>query len=181
MPTWTPIGSDVLGAIHLANTRGGFEPQRGHNFELLITPPGGEGNGDLLLKSVETSLAISHNSEPLALPYMNETIYIAGRPLYAPGAVVYRDMVDEDVYGIIERWYRLCYDVDSSEIGFAMDYKAMGTLIMMDVKGGHLRQWDLIGLWPQDISAESPSHMSGDIFRLNVTFQYDKAKPVFAY
>lgn len=179
MPFWKPIGSELLGAIHLADSRGGFEPQRGHNFELIITPP--VGDAEILFKSVETSLAISHNSEPLALPYMNETIYIAGRPLYAPGAVVYRDMVDKEVYATIEAWYRLIYDVETSQIGFAADYKTMASLILYDVKGGHLRQWDLIGIWPQDISAESPSHMSGDIYRLNVTFQFDKAKPLFAY
>ena len=179
MPFWKPVGSDLLGAIHLANSRGGFEPQRGHNFELVITPP--TGDAEILFKSVETAAAISHNSEPLAIPYMNETVYIAGRPLYAPGAVVYRDMVDKQVWSTIEAWYRSIYDVETSEIGFAADYKAGGTLILYDVKGNNIREWDLIGLWPQDISSEAPSHMSGDIFRINVTFQYDKAKPLFAY
>lgn len=178
MPYWEPIGSDLLGAKHIANQSGGYEPQRGHNFELLLTIPGG-GDANILLKSVETSLGISHNSEPLALPYMNETVYIAGRPLYAPGAVVYRDMVNMGVYTMIEGWYQLVYNAYTSEIGYAADYKSMGTLTMYDVKGLIQRSWELIGIWPQDISQEAPSHVNGDIMRLNVTFQFDKAVPLF--
>ena len=73
MPFWEPVGSEFIGAKHLANSAGGYEPQRGHNFELLITVPGG-GDAEVLLRSVETSLGISHNSEPLPLPYMNEKV-----------------------------------------------------------------------------------------------------------
>lgn len=177
MPYWEPIGSDLLGAKHIANPGGGFEPQRGHNFELLIAVP--NGDAEILLKSVETSLGISHNSEPLALPYMNETVYIAGRPLYAPGPVVYRDMVNMGVYGMIESWYNLVYNPLTSEIGYAADYKSMGTLTMYDVKGLIQRSWELIGIWPQDVSQEAPSAVNGDIMRLNVTFQFDKAVPLF--
>lgn len=179
MPVWEPIGDDTLGAKHIANPGGGYEPQRGHNFELWITIPGGDA--EIVMKSVETSLGISHSSEPLQLPYMNEYVYIAGRPLWAPGTVVYRDMVNMDTYAMIEGWYKSVYSVFTSQIGYAMDYKSIGTLIMMDVKGQNLREWDLIGIWPQDISQEAPSHMNGDIMRLNVTFQYDKAVPLFAY
>jgi hypothetical protein len=177
MPYWEPIGSDLLGAKHIANPGGGYEPQRGHNFELLISPPAGDA--EILLKSVETSLGISHNSEPLQLPYMNETVYIAGRPLYAPGPVVYRDMVNMGIYATIEAWYNLVYNPLTSEIGYASDYKSMGTLTMYDTKGTLSRSWELIGIWPQDISQEAPSHVNGDIMRLNVTFQFDKAVPLF--
>jgi hypothetical protein len=180
MPSWVPIGGDLLSAKHIANQMNRYEPQRAANFELLISPPGGV-SGDILLKSVETSLAISHSSEPIALPYMNETVFIAGRPMYAPGSVSYRDMVTEAVWETIERWYSKIYNVESSEIGFASEYKSMGTLTMYDVKGGHSRSWELIGIWPQDISSETPSYVGGDIFRVNVTFHYDKAKPTFAY
>jgi hypothetical protein len=180
MPYWEPIGSDLLGAKHIANSGGGYEPQRGHNFELLIWVPGGVGDAEIMLKSVETSLGISHNSEPLPLPYMNETVYIAGRPLYAPGPVVYRDMVNMHVYSMIESWYNLVYNPLTSIIGYAADYKSMGTLTMYDVKGDFARSWDLIGIWPQDVSQEAPSHVNGDIMRLNVTFQFDKAIPRFA-
>lgn len=178
MPFWEPVGSEFIGAKHLANSAGGYEPQRGHNFELLITVPGG-GDAEVLLRSVETSLGISHNSEPLPLPYMNETVYIAGRPLYAPGPVVYRDMVDVGTYNMLERWYNLVYNPISSEIGYAADYKSMGQLSMYDVKGQRERVWELIGIWPQDISQEAPSHVNGDIMRINVTFQFDKAVPYF--
>jgi len=173
MPIWEPIGSDLLGAKHIANPGGGYEPQRSHNFTLLIDIPG--GNADVLLKSVETSFGVSHNSEPLQLPYMNETVYIAGRPLYAPGAVVYRDMVNTNVYHALENWYDLVYDARTSIIGWAADYKSMATLSMWDTKGNIERQWELIGIWPQDITQEPPSHVNGDIMRINVTFQFDKA------
>ena len=177
MPVWEPIGSDLLGAKHIASPGGLFEPQRGHNFELLILVPGGDA--EILLKSVETSLGISHNSEPLPLPYMNETVYIAGRPLYAPGPVVYRDFVDMGTYSMLEGWYNIIYNPITSEIGYAGEYKSMGTLSMFDVKGQRERYWELIGIWPQDISQESPSHVNGDIMRINVTFQFDKAVPHF--
>ncbi len=178
MPTWTPVGSDVIGNLHIANPAGGFEPQRGHNFELQISPPG--GNDDILLRSVETAFAISHNSDPIQIPYMNEVVYIAGRPNYAPGAVVYRDFVDVEVYATLERWYRLIYNVETSEIGYAADYKSGATLTMFDVKGTRPRSWEIIGIWPQDISQEPASHQSTDITRINVTFQFDKANPLFA-
>lgn len=179
MPTWSPVGSDLLGAVHLAS-RKGFEPQRSHAFELLVSIPSG-GDEQVLLKTVETAMSISHNSEPLALPYMNETIYIAGRPMYAPGAVVFRDMVDEPVYALLEAWYSLIYNAETSEIGFAQEYKSMATLTMYDTKGGSERSWDMIGIWPQDLSSEAFSYMNSDIFRINITFQYDKAIPRFAY
>jgi len=177
MPFWEPVGSDFIGAKHIAAPGGGFEPQRGHNFELLILVP--SGDAEILLKSVETSLGISHNSEPLPLPYMNETVYIAGRPLYAPGPVVYRDFIKEGTYQLLESWYNLVYNPRTSEIGYATDYKSMGTLSMYDVKGQFERSWDLVGIWPQDISQEAPSHVNGDIMRVNVTFQFDKAVPNF--
>jgi hypothetical protein len=180
MPFWEPIGSDLLGAKHIANSGGGYEPQRGHNFELLVTVP--TGDAEILLKSVETSLGVSHNSEPLPLPYMNETVYIAGRPLYAPGPVVYRDMVNMGTYAILEAWYNLVYNPITSEIGYAQDYKSMATLTLYDVKGNFERSWDLIGIWPQDISQEAPSppsHVNGDIMRINATFQFDKAVAQF--
>lgn len=182
MPVWRsiPEGENAfLSAKHLADQAGRYEPQRGHSFELLIMPP--VGDAEVLLKSVEAAIPVSHMSEPLQLSYMNEHIYIAGRPTYAPGAVTYRDMVTEPVYEIMELWYQRVYDVTTAKIGFAADYKSMGTLTLYDVKGGNPRSWELIGLWPQDISAEPPNHMASDIMRLNVTFQYDKAWPLFAY
>lgn len=182
MPVWRSVpdgASAFLSAKHLADQAGRYEPQRSHNFELLITPP--SGDAEVLLKSAEMAMAVSHNSEPLQLPYMNETIYIAGRPMYTPGSVTFRDMVTEPVYEILEDWYRFVYDVTTAKIGFAQDYKSMATLTLYDVKGGNAREWQLIGFWPQDISPEPPSHMGGDIMRLNCTFYYDKAWPLFAY
>lgn len=177
MPSWQPYGDDVLGAKHLANQAGGFEPQREHNFELLITPP--IGDGQVLLKSVETGFAPSHSSEPLMLPYMNEIVYVAGRPMYAPGTVTFRDFVDQVTYQTIEAWCNLIYDPVTSVIGFASEYKSMATLTLMDTKGSRFREWDIQGLWPQDITPNMPTMMGGDIWRLNVNFQYDKAIPKF--
>ena len=177
MPSWQPYGSDVIGAKHLANSAGGFEPQREHNFEILLTPP--VGDGQVLLKSVETGFAPSHSSEPLMLPYMNEIVYVAGRPMYAPGTITFRDFVDQVTYSLLESWYKLVYDPYTSIIGFASDYKGAGTLTLMDCKGLRPRQWDIVGIWPQDITPNMPTHMGGDVWRVNVNFQYDKAVPKF--
>ena len=178
MPYWEPVGSDMLGAKHIAGPGGQFEPQRAHNFELLVSVPGAAG-ADILMKSVETSFGVSHNSEPLQLPYMNEYSYIAARPTYAPGPVVYRDFVNMDVYSALERWSTLVYNPLTSLIGYASDYKSMATLSLYDVKGELERAWEIIGIWPQDISPEGPSHVNSDIIRINVTFQFDKAVPMF--
>ena len=177
MPGWTPYGSNVIGAIHLANSSGNYEPQREHNFEILITPP--VGDSQILLKSVETGFAPSHSSEPLQLPYMNETVYVAGRPMYAPGAIMFRDFVDTKTYSILEAWYQRVYDPMTSEIGYAMEYKAMATVTLMDVKGQRERAWDIVGIWPQDITPNMPTHTGGDYWRVNVNFQYDKAVAKF--
>ena len=165
-----------MGAGHMASQGGGYEPLRSFDFELQLYGVPGQ---DILKLSVDSFTPSGMSNDPIAVPYLNQVIYVAGQGKASTASVVVRDMVDQDVWGNILQWQKMVQDPDTMDIGLASTYKKQGDLVMLGPDGSGEKHYRMEGIWPTDVKAERVSYKGGDLFNITVTLSVDKCQAQF--
>ena len=129
---------ELLSADHIGNAAGGFEPQRTNNFEIRITPPG--GNADILQLSIKAFPLPKQETSVIEIPYGNELRKVAGRTTYANLEATFHDYVDQQTLQELNEWRKLVYDPATGNVGLAWRYKVEGTLVMFAPDGSFERE-----------------------------------------
>jgi hypothetical protein len=161
-----------LSAKNLAAQSGGYEPQRQSNWEFAVAL----ANQELIKLSAVTFTLPNESSEDVALPYGNETRYVAGKTMFDQATLDLRDFVDKDTRKAIVDWRKEVYDPDSGRIGLARDYKKDATLTLYGPDGTMERKCKLQGCWPMAVNHGQADHSSSDVVLISVTLRYDIAK-----
>lgn len=160
--------------------QGNYEPQRQNNWYFEVTPPI-DGGGDSR-KAIELALDIgflpNESNEPIEVHFVNEKVYIAGKPAYEAGTLTLKDYVDIPVMQAIAAWRQKVYNPLTGAIGLAKDYKVDGSIVLFAGDRTYRREWILRGCWPQAVNYGGTLDMSAsDINKIEITLQYDKAIP----
>lgn len=166
-----------MGADFLAQANGLFEPQRQNNWALEIAL----GNADderVIRLSLESFQLPNESNNEVAVPYQNETKYVAGKASYATSMLVLKDFVDIGTAAAVVNWRRLVYDPVTSRVGLARDYKRRATAILLGPDGTHERKWQYLGMWPQAVEYGSLNMAQGEKVTISVTLRFDKAIPL---
>jgi hypothetical protein len=87
--------------------------------------------------------------EQLKIRHFNAETKIAGKAEFEDVQITIRDVVDPDMFALIQAWQKRVFDVQSKSLGFASDYKEMGFAYIYDSTGGDVRSYTLQGLWPK--------------------------------
>ena len=176
-----------LAADHLAATTGGYEPQRRNHYQLVLGLDQlgfGADEDELITLSVVRAFLPNEGNEEIAIPWKNETQYVAGRRTLESGTVAVRDFVDKRTAEIIYQWRSRVYDPFSGGVGYAIDYKVDADLLLTGPDGAEFhdneRYWKLLGCWPQAINPGELNDESNEIVTLELTLRFDKAVAEFA-
>ena len=116
--------------------------------------------------------------EELELNFLNEKVYISGKPTWETITVTMIDVKENDP---LHQWFLDVYDYNkgldgTAEMGDpAEEYKKTGTLTMFDGHGATLEKWTLRQMWPQSINWGDLDYSSSETQDIEVTMRYDGA------
>lgn len=176
--------SVILAATALANQRGNFSPQHVNNWTVEIHGLAG-GAGGILTGRDSLSFALSRGFLPtvgvdeVAIPFGNETVYVAGRARYEGGTLEVRDYVDVDIQEILKSWYALVYggvDGNWGIVGVPSAYKRLADLLLCAPDGTSQRSWRLEGLWPVQMNFGALDMASSEQVQVAISLRYDRAQ-----
>lgn len=177
-----------LAADHLAARPGGYEPQRRNHYQLTLGLDQiglGADADELVTLSVVRAFLPNEGNEEIAIPWKNETQYVAGRRTLESGTVAVRDFVDKRTAEYIYKWRQKVYDPMTGAVGYAVDYKVNADLIITGPDGKKKKEfgdrvYKLIGCWPQAVNPGELNDESNEIVVLELTLRFDKAVAEFA-
>lgn len=180
--------SVILAATALANGNGNFSPQHVNNWTVEVYELQGEGVGSILSGKDNLTLALSRGFMPtvgvdeVAIPYGNETVYVAGRARYEGGTIEVRDYVDADIQNILTAWYSRVYigvtggrSNQWGKVGVPKNYKRNASILLSAPDGTSERKWSLEGLWPVQMNFGNLDMASSEIVQVAISMRYDRA------
>lgn len=163
-----------------------YEPQRSNHFEAFIYLPTSLTNGDAD-KATELSkyitLAVTQfslptiSTSPLTIPYGNTSIKLAGGAQFSSAnSLTCTDYIGADIEGIFYSWQNIVYNPETSQMGWAYNYKTKAQVVEYAGDGSCVASWILEGVWPQEVSyGNSLSKDSGSLKQITATLSYDVA------
>lgn len=89
--------------------------------------------------------------EKLEIRHFNGVTYIAGKATIEEGSLKIRDVIDPDTYMALKQWRNRVFNSETSEMGYASEYKQIGYAHRYDSKGVRARTFELHGLWPTKV------------------------------
>lgn len=168
-------------ADQLGQQAGLFEPQRQSSFAIELHLEGvGVYNPLTFQIALQSSNLPTMTIEEVELNLWNVKRYVAGKATYESIPLVCKDMVDVGIAHTLDAWQRQVYDPRTDQIGLARFYKKTANLIMFAANGYYIRNWTLIGCWPQSINHGALDMSSSEPVQIEATLRYDKAIPNLA-
>lgn len=164
----------TLDARHLAPAGGGYAPQFTFDFEIQFT-----GLGDEVALAVENAFVPEGSNEEIELNFGNEKVWVAGKALWEPGAISFKDFVDIGVRDRIIEWRQLVYNPRTGLINLPSMYKKMGYITLWSSEGSIGRAYELSGCWPTKDPTSTLDMTSSDKVLLECNIRFDRAIPKF--
>lgn len=153
----------------------GIDPERRWLFRLEFAMPRLEV-GHILSINAQSVTLPSVTIEPIIIPHLNQDVKVAGRPTLGEMTVVFLTGYDpsHNALETLEKWHRLIFRPSTEQLGFASDYKANGTLTVLQPDLGEFKHYYIRGAWPSSIGdKEYDWSVSENVIR-TVMFQVDK-------
>ncbi len=146
------MGQRVMGAQHVAEAGGKFEPQRPFNFKLILPQDALDSKEDVEL-SVLSFTVPNQSNEPITIPFLNEDRKVPGPITFEDATLVCVDYVDPNVLKSFLKWRDMVWDPKTGGIGLARDIKKDATLRTLGPANAsdYVRNWKLHGLWPRSL------------------------------
>ena len=163
-----------------------YEPQRSNHFEAYIYLPPAITNGDAA-KATELSKYITLACESFSLPnistnavdipYGNTKIHLAGTAQFQGATnLVCTDFIGADIEGILYSWQNIVYNPETSQMGWAANYKTTAQVVEYAGDGSCVASWVLQGVWPSGVDyGNSLSKNEATLKKVSVTLSYDVA------
>lgn len=163
-----------------------YEPQRQSHFEVYIYLPRSLTNGDAA-KATELStyitLAVTQFSlptignNPQEIPYGNTKIKLAGTANFSGAdTLTCFDYIGADIEGILYSWQNLVYNPETSQMGWAYNYKTTAQVVEYAGDGSCVASWILQGVWPQQIQyGQTLNKGEATLKQISVQLSYDVA------
>jgi hypothetical protein len=178
--------SVILAATSLASQNGAFSPQHVNNWSVEIH--GLSAGGPILNGSDSLTFSLSRGFLPtvgvdeVAIPFGNESVYVAGRARYEGGTLEVRDYVDQDIQGRLREWYSLVYGGVKGNwgiVGVPSSYKRVGDILFTAPDGEQTfptRYWRCEGLWPVQANFGNLDMGSSEQVQIAISLRYDRAQ-----
>lgn len=163
-----------------------YEPQRTGHFEVYIYLPPALTNGDAN-KANELSQYITLacksfslpqiQTQPVEIAYGNTKINLAGTASFQGGETLNCiDFIGADIEGILYSWQNLVYNPETSQMGWAYNYKTTAQVVEYAGDGSCVSSWILQGVWPSSVNyGQTLSRDQNNLKEVIVTLKYDVA------
>jgi len=146
-------------------------------FRVDITNPvAGEADG-LVPFMVKSASHPTWTTTELQVPYMGRQLYYSGHRTVEPWTTTVINDEDFKVRNAIEAWQNAINRQQENVRDFASpsdaEYKTVGKIFQYSKIGQITREYSLIGLWPQNVSAIDLAWDNDSIQEYSVTWRFD--------
>ncbi len=142
-----------------------FEPKRKNRWVLMI-----EGIDAYILK---TAARPQIATEPITVPFINATRYLAGKTTFGTTQVTLHDPIAPSGAQQVMEWIRLHYESVSGRAGYADFYKRDVQLKLLDPVGTVVELWDGKGVLITEANFGDLSYEAGELTEITLTLQAD--------
>lgn len=151
-----------------------FEPKKKNRF--LFTFPSELGINQWY---IESGARPKFNVNPVAIPYLNFEVYVAGRVTFDPISVTFRDPIGPSASQALMEWVRLCAETVTGRMGYAAGYKKDVYIEMLDPNGVTIEKWLLQGTFLSDVNFGDLAYTDDGLATINATLRYDRPIHLF--
>ena len=161
------------GPMHMSTDKR-YEVQRTNHFRVHFDM---DGSSDIELAVDSVSLP-SITTDPIDLSYGNSKVRVAGSTTFDDMNLVVKDFIEADVEKLLWDWRLLVYNPETDHVGWASKYKKDGRIYQYGPDGTCVRQWKIVGAWPQSLDLGELNYDSGDKKSITMNISIDRAYPL---
>lgn len=157
-------------SVKNADFLGVLEPLFSFEYNLMIDKLDND-----ILKLIRRVQLPKLSSQVNVIQYKNYTKTIAGKPVHHELSIDLEAYVNPNTVIKAWKWYRLVNKAQGV-VGLPREYKSGGKVIITTGRNEPVVTWELLGLWPSDVTVSEASDNSNEIFKIGMTLQYDDVK-----
>ena len=119
------------------------------------------------------------NINPVEIPFLNTSTYVAGRFTWNTISVTFRDPIGPSASQALMEWVRLHSESITGRQGYAAGYKRPVELEMLDPTGVVIEKWLLDGTMSTNVAFGELSMDDDGIAEITTTLRFDRAILLF--
>ena len=151
-----------------------YEPKRQNRFILRFDSTLGINEW-----FVESTARPHITINPVEIPFLNTSTYVAGRFTWGTINVKFRDPIGPSASQALMEWVRLHSESVTGRQGYAAGYKKDVELVMLDPTGVVVQKWILQSTQLNDVDFGGLDYSSSDLADITATLRFDRAINVF--
>ena len=151
-----------------------YEPKRQNRFILRF--PSTLGINEWFVESTSRP-HITIN--PVEIPFLNTSTFVAGRFNWQTINVTFRDPIGPSASQALMEWVRLHAESVTGRMGYAAGYKKDIDLEMLDPTGVVVEKWILYGTFLTDVNFNTLAYTADAIATITATLRMDRCVLVY--
>jgi hypothetical protein len=116
---------------------------------------------------------------PVEIPFLNTSTFVAGRFNWQTIPCVFRDPIGPSASQALMEWVRLCAESVTGRMGYAAGYKKDVDLEMLDPTGVVVEKWILYGTFLSDVNFNSLAYNTDGLATISTTLRMDRCVLVY--
>jgi hypothetical protein len=151
-----------------------YEPKRQNRFILRF--PSNLGINEWFVESAARPHIKINSTE---IQFLNTSTYVAGRFVWDPITVKFRDPIGPSASQALMEWVRLCAESVTGRMGYAAGYKKNVDLDMLDPTGVVVEKWILQDTFLTDVNFDSLSYSQDALATITASLRMDRCILVY--
>jgi len=151
-----------------------YEPKRQNRFILRF--PSSLGINEWF---VETAQRPHITINPVEIPFLNTSTFVAGRFNWQTLNVTFRDPIGPSAAQALMEWVRLHAESVTGRMGYAAGYKKDIDLEMLDPTGVVVEKWILYGTFLTDVNFNTLAYNADALATISATLRMDRCVLVY--
>ena len=151
-----------------------YEPKKKNRFILRF--PSSLGINEWY---VSTTSRPSTSVNPVEIPFLNTSTYVAGRFTWDTINVTFKDPIGPSAAQALMEWFRLHAESVSGRMGYAAGYKKDIELDMLDPTGVTVEKWIIQGAFITNLNFNDLSYSDDALADISVKLRPDRCILVY--
>jgi hypothetical protein len=151
-----------------------YEPKRQNRFILRF--PSSLGINEWFVESTARPHIQINATE---IPFLNTSVYVAGRFNWQTINVTFRDPIGPSAAQALMEWVRLHAESVTGRMGYAAGYKKDVDLEMLDPTGVVVEKWILYGTFLTDVNFNTLAYNQDGVATIAATLRMDRCVLVY--
>jgi hypothetical protein len=151
-----------------------YEPKRQNRFILRF--PSSLGINEWFVESTARPHIQINATE---IPFLNTSVYVAGRFNWQTINVTFRDPIGPSAAQALMEWVRLHAESVTGRMGYAAGYKKDVDLEMLDPTGVVVEKWIMYGTFLTDVNFNTLAYNQDGVATISATLRMDRCVLVY--